>query len=315
MTKISLSTYTIKAYSTEKGENNTPKELKLDNLNENTLFANTDDKYNTIQNIFDLFFEDKECNTFKNRYLSMNHCEKEENSVYYGELNYGPFGTEHDVVNAINNEKTKKKINKNDSIITPYYFYLRFFKNRKDGLLILETKGIYGIKIIFEQWINNFLTKIQCTHFIIKIEPFIPEKMIEKFIDESHLRRIRYLSYKLPDDKADIFNDYKPEEGYVEYTITIKKGKSKPHKKFLNKVLKGKNSSEELAKNIDMDIDDIKLELEVDKDKRTFTIGNLSKTRPLTDISYTLEFGEDGHRTFESINNIASKYADDIVNS
>ena len=68
-------------------------------------------------------------------------------------------------------------------------------------------------------------------------------------------------------------------------------------------------------KNIDFPANDIKLELELDEDKRTFTIGNISKTRPLKDISVQLDFGEDGHRTFESIHDIASKYAEDIINA
>lgn len=314
MAKTSLSTYTIKAYSTNHDEKNKPITLKLDNLNEYTIFGhNNDGQYNTLSSILEHFLEKDHYFNYKHKFLNIN-CHCSEKNLYYGQLNYGPYGTEHDVVDARTNELTEKKINPNDSVLTPYYFYIKLFENRKDALLILETKSASGIKVIFEQWLNKFLTEIRCTHFKLEIESFIPEEMLDKFSEEGHVRKIRYLSYKLPKDNLEIFNDYEPNEGYAEYTVVIKKGKSKRHQRFLKKIFSNdENSSKELMKNIDFPVDDIKLELELEKDKRTFTIGNISKTRPLKDISMQLDFGENGHRTFNSIHKIASKYASDII--
>lgn len=317
MAKTGLSTYTIKAYSTNHNENNTPLTLKLDNLNEYTIFGhNGDGEYNTLSNIIEDFLEKDHYFNYKNKFLNIHCHSSSEKNLYYGQLNYGPFGTEHEVVNATTNELTEKKITPNDSVLTPYYFYIKLFENRKDALLILETKSVSGIKVIFEQWLNNFLTEINCTHFKLKIESFIPEEMLDKFSEEGHVRKIRYLSHKLPTDLLKIFDDYEPNEGYAEYIVSIKKGKSKSHKEFFKKIFSNdEHSSKELMKNIDFPVDDIKLELELEEDKRTFTIGNIQKTRPLKDISIQLDFGEDGHRTFDSIHKIASQYATDIIGS
>ena len=314
MAKTSLSTYTIEAYSTNHKENDIPLNLKLDNLNEYTIFGhNGEGEYNTLGNILEYFLNKDHYFNYKNKFLNVN-CHNQENNLYYGQLNYGPYGTEHEVVDATTNELTEKKITPNDSVLTPYYFYIRLFENRKDALLILETKSTSGIKVIFEKWLNEFLIEIHCTHFKFKIESFIPEEMLDKFSEEGHVRKIRYLSYELPKDSLKIFDDYEPNEGYAEYTVSIKKGKSKRHQEFLKKIFSNdENSSKELMKNIDFPADDIKLELELEEDKRTFTIGNISKTRPLKDISMQLDFGENGHRTFESIHNIASKYAKEII--
>nr|WP_295000197.1 hypothetical protein [uncultured Methanobrevibacter sp.] len=315
MAKTSLSTYTIEAYSTNK-DNNTPLNFKLDNLNEYTVFKDdTEGKYNTLSSILESFLNKDHSFNYKNKFLNIN-CHNEDLNLYYGQLNYGPYGTEHDVIDATTNELTEKKITLNDSVLTPYYFYIKLFENRKDALLILETKSNSGIKIIFEKWLNYYLTEIGCTHFKLKIDSFIPKEMLDKFSEEGHVRKIRYLSYKLPKDSLKIFDDYNPNEGYAEYTVSIKKGKSKKHQEFLKKIFSNdENSSKELMKNIDFPAEDIKLELELDEDKRTFTIGNLSKTRPLKDISMKLDFGENGHRTFKSIHKIASKYAEDIINA
>lgn len=307
MVKISLTTYTITAHSKEQQKN-----VKLNNLNANTLYANNG-KYNTFNEILSSFFKDTPYNQ-NNKYLSVKQINSENEKIYYGELNYGPYGTKHTVVNAAKNQQSDKVINPEDSVLTPYYFYIQLFENRTDALLILETKGNSGIKVVFEEWINNFLKKINCTHLKIKIEPFLPEKLLDKFATESHVRKIRYLSYKLPKDKTDILDEYEPNEGYAEYVIHIKKEKSKNHHRLLKKILKKeKYNSETLMRNIDIPVDDIKLELELDKTKRTFSIGNLSKTQPSTDITYILNTGEDGHRTFESIHNAGKTYAKEII--
>lgn len=317
MAKTSLSTYTIKAYSTHLKGNDAPVTFKLDNLNEHTVFGHDHEgEYNTLSSILDHFLNKVHYFSYKNKFLNIDFNMLPENKVYYGQLNYGPFGTEHNVVDATTNELTEKKITLNDSVLTPYYFYFQLFENKKDALLILETKSASGIKVIFEKWLNHFLTEIGCTHFKFKIESFIPKEMLDKFSEEGHVRKIRYLSYQLPKDSLKIFDDYEPDEGYAEYIVSIKKGKSKKHQEFLKKIFSNdENSSKELMKNIDFPADDIKLELELEEDKRTFTIGNISKTRPLKDISMQLDFGEDGHRTFDSIHDIASNYAEDIINA
>ncbi|MDO5824386.1 hypothetical protein [Methanobrevibacter sp.] len=311
MVKTSLSTYTIKAYPTNSDNN----PLKLDNLNEHTLFYNTS-QFNKIHDILSILFEKNNHITHNNKYLSIHQHKQDGDNIYYGELNYGPYGTEHEVVNAAHNELTEIKIRKEDSVITHYYFYMRFFNKSNYGLLILETKSNLGIKVIFEKWINSLLEEINCTHFKIKIETFLPKEIVDKFSTEGHIRKIRYLSHKLPKDKIMLVNGYEPEEGYVEYIVNIKKGKSKPHPDFLKKIFSKEDEvPEELMANINFPVEDIKLELELEDEKRTFTIGNISKAKPMKNISYVLELGDDGHRTFESIHNIAKKYAKDILES
>ena len=318
MAKTSLTTYTIKAYSTRQQEDGEYPELNFDKLNEYTLLANTITEFNTMPKIFKTFFGDDERHVkYDKKYLNIIKCIQEGENMFYGEFNYGNYDTEYDVINTNNNDTiVEKKITKDESVVSPYYFYFRFFKNRKDGLLILETKSNSGIKIILEYWLNEFLKEIRCTHFTIKLESFLPKEILNKFEKESHIKKIRYLSYNLPSNRSDIFNEYEPEEGYQEYIVSIKKGKSKNHEHFLKKVFsKNGNVPDDLIKNVGFPVDDIKLELELEDEKRTFTIGNISKTRPIKDITYGLEFGDDGHRTFDSIHEIAYNYAKDIIES
>lgn len=318
MVKTSLTTYTIKAYSNRQTEDGKYPELNFDKLNDYTLLADTVTKFNTISKIFKKFFENEERHVkYDKKYLSIIKCNQEGENIFYGEFNYGNYDTEYDVINTNNNDKLiEKKITKDESVVSPYYFYFRFFKNRKDGLLILETKSNSGIKVILEYWLNKFLEEIRCAHFTIKLESFLPKEILNKFEEESHIRKIRYISYKLPSNKSDIYNEYEPEEGHQEYIVSIKKGKSKNHKNFLKKIFsKNEDIPKDLMKNVDFPVDDIKLELELEEEKRTFTIGNISKTRPIKDITYSLDVGDDGHRTFDSIHKIANNYAKDIIES
>lgn len=309
MVKINLATYSIYAYSKERD-----KKIKLNHLNDNTILQESS-KFNTLNEILIEFFkqekpfiEDKLL-----KFLRVKQYHDDSSKIFYGELEYGPFGTKHAVVNAENISEDEKIINPEDSVLTPYYFYIQLFENRHDGLLILETKSNSGIKIIFENWINEFLKKIRCTHFEIKLVSFLPEEVINQFATQGKIRKIRYLSYKLPTDITDNIDDYEPDEGYAEYTINIKKEKTKINTRILTTILTSKNNKDSLMKNIDFDVDDIKLEVELNDTKRTFTIGNLTKTQPARDITYELDIGEDGHRTFDSIHAKGSEYAKDII--
>ena len=307
MVKINLATYSIYAYSKDRDEN-----IKLDHLNDNTILHESS-KFNTLNEILTEFFKQKRPYIDDKKFLRVKQYYNDSLKIFYGELEYGPFGTKHTVVNAENVDEDEKIIYPEDSVLTPYYFYIQLFQNRLDGLLILETKSNSGIKIIFENWINEFLKKIGCTHFEIKLVSFLPEEVINQFATQGKIRKIRYLSYKLPTDIIDNIDEYEPDEGYAEYIINIKKEKTKINNRILNIILNSKNNSDVLMKNIDFEVDDIKLEVELNDSKRTFTIGNLTKTQPARDITYELDIGEDGHRTFDSINTKGFEYAKDII--
>lgn len=308
MVKINLSTYHISLINKE-----TNKYTNLDKIEFPILNGQIPNTINEILNKF--FNKGKESSYSKNnKILNISHYIAESN-IFYGEFLYGTYGAEHPVKNIHNNEE-ETKINKNQSVLSPYYFYIEIPPNRTKGLLILENKNNDGIKGLFEGWFGEFVKECTYTHFLLELQSFMPEKIIDTYIKEGFLKRIRFISYKLPTDKLDLLNGFEPDEGYAELRFQINKKNRKPLKKHLQKLIKNKsNESKEYLNTINNDLktDDIKFEIELRGSERTFSINNLKNAVPARDITDELEKGEDGHRTFKSIHKKGKEYANDIL--
>ena len=312
MVKINLSTYNIILLNTQINEN-----VILDKITYSSLQPDSQPK--SIMELLFKFFNDNqgESNFIKDNKVLYIEEFNVENNIFFGEFLYGTSGSEHPVRN-INENTDDLIISKNQSILTPYYFYIEIPQNSKQGLLILESKGTDGIKTLFEEWFRNFITTQSNTNLKLELKSFLPEKIINTYLNNGVLKRIRFLSNTLPVDELDILDGYAPEEGYVELKIQINKDNRKPIIEKIKKLIKNKSEeSKEYNKIIgnNLETEDIKLEIELNGSERTFTINKLENALPARDITDELEDGEDGHRTFESIHKKGKEYADDIYRS
>ncbi|WP_040682565.1 hypothetical protein [Methanobrevibacter boviskoreani] len=309
MVKINLSTYYISLINKE-----TKQYTNLDKIEFPLVNGQIP---NTIKEILNNFFSNKrnKSSYFKDNKILIISRFAVKSNIFYGEFLYGTYGAEHPVKNIHNNEE-ETKINKDQSVLSPYYFYIEIPPNTTKGLLILENKNNDGIKGLFEGWFGEFVKKCTYTNFLLELQSFMPEKIIETYINQGTLKKIRFVSYKLPTDKLDLLNGFEPDEGYAELKFQINKEKRKHLTKKLQKLIKNEcNESEEYLNimNNDLKTDDIKFEIELRGSKRTFSINNLKNAVPARDITDELEEGKDGHRTFESINNKGKEYANDIL--
>lgn len=313
MVKINLSTYNIILWNTQSDE-----KVLLDKINYSSLQPDMQPK-SIMELLFKFLSDNKgESNFIKeNKVLYIEDFKVEHKNIFFGEFLYGTSGSEHPVRN-INENTDDLIITKNQSILTPYYFYIEIPQNSKQGLLILESKGTDGIKTLFEEWFRNFINEQSNTNLKLELKSFLPEKIINTYLNQGVLKRIRFLSNTLPVDELDILDGYEPEEGYVELKIQINKDNRKPIIEKIKKLIKNKSEESKEYNNIignNLETEDIKLEIDLNGSERTFTINKLENAVPARDITDELEDGDDGHRTFESIHKKGKEYADDIYRS
>lgn len=315
MVKINLSTYEISIINTQRKE-----KIFLDNITYDSLHPEENPK-SLMEILFRFFSEKKSKNEdFKKDYklLEIRSFNTAEDNIFFGEFSYGTYGTEHNIKNINDQNKENQKLNKDQSVLTPYYFYIEIPSHRKDGLVILESKGNAGIKILFEEWLDEFINKSSHTNLKLELKKFLPKKTIDTYLNKGFVKRLRFLSYRLPTDELEILDGYEPEEGYVELKIHINKENRKLIKESMKSLLRNKNDEAKKYKNVmgdNLETDDIKLEVDLNGSERTFTIDNLENAVPTRDITDELENGEDGHRTFESIHEKGKEYANDILRS
>lgn len=310
MVKINLSTYNIILLNTQINEN-----VILDKINYGSLQPDSQPK-SIMELLFKFLSDNKEGYNFikDNKVLYIKDFNVDNENIFFGEFLYGTSGAEYPVRN-INENTDELTITKNQSILTPYYFYIEIPKNSKQGLLILESKGTDGIKTIFEEWFRSFITEQSNTNLKLELKSFLPEKIINTYLNQGVLKRIRFLSNILPVDELDILEGYEPEEGYVELKIQINKDNRKPIIEKIKKLIKNKSEESKEYNDIignNLETEDIKLEIDLNGSERTFTINKLENAVPARDITDELDEGDDGHKTFESIHKKGKEYSDDI---
>lgn len=310
MTKINLYTYYISLEDTEN-----KKDVNLSKINYITIYP--EERISSLHEILVGFFEayGKETSLKKNnKVMQIKYSNNNPENIFYGEFDYGNYGTEHDV-KSIENNKTMKKINKEEYAGTPYYFNIHIPQNNKKALLILESKNNNGIKGLFEHSLREYIKDISNNCLKLKIESFLPEKIIDKYINQGTLKQIRFISNKIP-DKLDILSHHEYQEGHVELKLQLYKEKRKTLNNPLKNLMKNKNQEARKYSTIpgtNLETNNIKIEIDLNGSERTFTIGNLQNTVPAVDITNDIEIGENGHRTFESIHRASNKYIQDIL--
>lgn len=124
MVKINLATYNIYAYSKEHNE-----KIKLDNLNKGTLLHESNE-FNHFKQILSLLFLEHSF-TFEKKFLRVKQFDNIDEKIFFGELEFGSFGTKHAVVNAERDDMTERIINPDESVLTPYYFFIQLFSIEK----------------------------------------------------------------------------------------------------------------------------------------------------------------------------------------
>lgn len=312
MVKMNLFTYYISL------ENDQHEEVNLSNIRYTNLFPKTIPK--SLHEILTLFFNRNlnETNYFKKdkKVMQIKCLKNKPDNIFYGEFDYGTYGTAH-VVKDINTNEKVSEINTTEYAGTPYYFIIYIPENRKKALLILESKNNIGIKGLFEYGLRKFIKDITFENLKLKIESFLPEQIIYKYIDYGTLNKIRFRSAKIPVDELEILENHEPEEGYVELKVHLYKEKRQNLSDKIKNLIKNKNQeATEYSKipGTNIDTDEIKFEIDLNGSERTFTIDNLENAVPAVDITNDVEpLGENGHRTFEKIHGVASNYLKDIL--
>lgn len=61
--------------------------------------------------------------------------------------------------------------------------------------------------------------------------------------------------------------------------------------------------------------DTVKVEIEMDGNRRTIDLSNLMKLRAHYDITREVQIGTNGHPVFSSIDGVAKQLVDDLLNS
>ena len=170
-----------------------------------------------------------------------------EKRIIYGIIKSGEYGLEYDAIDMKRGAYLHAFREESIAELTPFFFMFFIPKNKKFGLLIMQSFKNYGVKYIFESFLNKKLSefikgKID-VNITMNIDPILTKELIKK-IEEGRLLQFKLLKYKISKDIADRYYIDNPEEVYEERSFKIKRKSSlKLAGKWLNNLTKSKDTA------------------------------------------------------------------------
>lgn len=199
----------------------------------------------------------------------------------------------------------------------PFFFLLCIPEIKKDGIIILERDGQFGIKSIFTHVFKKYFDQ-NFEEYTISYTNFVDDQVINNYINNGVYNTITVTRDSLPEDIAVRYGLEKFESEDFSIELRIKaKGKRtiagdarKRIQEMFESNPRGFFSSEEFEKIGFDENSKIKVNSTYKNSRRTIDLSDTMKFRPYYDIMVNIN--NSGHSDFDSIESEAIKLLDDF---
>jgi hypothetical protein len=157
-------------------------------------------------------------------------------NIIEGIIDGGKYGILREYAN-INDKENKQKLDETNAVLDKFYILLNTPLNSQYGFLLIQSYTEETIQEAFKDFIKPFFSYADL-FFNMVIEPFVPEKFVDKFEKEARIRLFSYSTILGIGDETLRNNDVKIGEDTFEVTIQIKpKSKVKADQNTINTLL------------------------------------------------------------------------------
>lgn len=230
-------------------------------------------------------------------------------NILYCKVKTGEYGIQSELVDSKTGIVTHTRTDK-EADVMPFGFCIAVpccECNR--GVIILQSIGRSGIKVVIEKKLRQFLNTID-SKFKINIGAIVPRTYINHFFNSAELKTIRLIRYNIPDDIAERIGLNLGTQATEERIIKYPEGFVMNKRAALDEWLEGKRMYDSVVQLPDFDADDIKLEFKTGRSTtKTISLKNVDNLIITEDITDEVTL-IDGHPGFESLKgsmNLAAK--------
>lgn len=297
MSKISLSSYTITLR-----EDGLVEPINLHSMDESNMFEKI------INNFFDYHkerFTNDEANekVFKTTIIDKIDNKDSEKEYYYtyAKVESGEYGVSSDIIDPITSGVVYT-IKSGEAPVLPFsVLVIRPRIPTTRAFIIVQNISNYGIKTVLEKYLKQYFSKYH-SQYKIHIAPLAPKEYVKTLFEKYDINKIRFISYNVPEDDR---NKMSINNGITcRYEEKVFHGVSLKETARL-RLLSLKNYGKRVSdfgeiQGFDKDYDDIKIEFNVGKSKKTIALKNIDNLMFTDDISEKVEL-VNGHPTPDSL--------------
>ena len=298
---ISLSTYTIRIYSTDLGGY-----VNLDN----PLDGHLDSCDFLNQYISEL-----------NRKISHDHLQQKLLRVMQfnkngrqisGIIETGDYGYESDLFNVQTSLLSYQR-QSHEAELLPFYFLIILPRDINLGIVILQRFGQRGIKTILSIDLSNYFSA-QLQNYRVEIDTLVPNMLLNDLLQRGEIKSVRFTRYRIPSDLADQFDhSFEEDQGIAEFIIKTKGYARIPLINRVREYIFSNRPIEDFISFPEFDYNNVKIQFVIDGQTRTIDLEDPRRIRAYYDVTDRVQIGLSGHPTFESIDIEARNLARDIL--
>ena len=198
--------------------------------------------------------------------------------------------------------------------LLPYYFLIQLPAALNQGFLLLQRTGNSGILTLLSE---DFRQEFRDNYPRLKLEinKIIPEQIVDEYLSQGRVTRVRYLRNSRHRDPADQYQsggNYRQTIGEMELIHKVRRSQSVFLPGSFREFLGGQRSLTSLLELQDFECDNIKLEVVLNGNKRTIDLSHLDRIKSDYVLGDQVDIGPDGHPLFESIDSFATSLLADM---
>jgi len=225
---------------------------------------------------------------------------------------YGYESTLYDVQTAaVSYQRTT-----NDAEMLPFYFLAHVPAQRDEGVLLLERMGQLGIRKVF---LGDFIDYFHQYHPSIDVEfnPLVPQQLVTQYLQGGRVTKLRFIRFSVPSDITDAYDrgGHEEEAGYIEFVVHARRNRRIPIISRIRDVVDGRRQVSNMIEIRGFEYDSVKVEIEMEGNRRTIDLSNLMKLRAQYDVTPDIQIGANGHPVFSSIDAVAKRLLEDLLSS
>lgn len=241
--------------------------------------------------------------------LHVTRLEREGRTIT-GRIESGDYGYSADLIRVTTGEHTYER-DTDEAELLPFFFMFYLPPGNRQGLMLLQTHGVHGIKTSLTQALYNQFREDFPSH-LLKFGNFVPDEVLQ-YINNGSFKEIQLITSHIPQDIADrvrLEGNYE-HVGHVTYRIQANRGESLPFQDWLPGFLQRDRDFHEIVH--DPDVVDLKVTVDYNGTQRTISLANPGRITPHIDVTDTIDVGPDGHPIFDEIRAFSRNYAEDVA--
>lgn len=196
----------------------------------------------------------------------------------------------------------------------PFYFLFDLPIGQDEGFIVLERRGMLGIRTTLSHALQAAFTK-KFPGYQLRFQPLVNAKEIEKYA-KGKIESVHFIRFDIPKDVADAFEGgHKEVKGRAEFVVHALRGRELPLNSKLRTFLRGGTKVGDwiALDETNFEYQNVKVTTRVGRSRRTIDFSKVKQLRSYHDITDAVKIDiKTGNPEFDSINQLAESLVEQI---